>query len=616
MKKLLSLSALALAAMVASAPASAAIVVSFTPASSHINVGETVAITMSISGLDDEILSAFDINMLFDSAVVRNDWVTHNVATQWGPDSVFGLSVFGVGDTDVFDYTLDDDDTVAAMQANSFAVLTFGFTGLASGVTTIRLGDDLDFAAQLSSVVGLSCLTSTVGTACLVRRHGQLRWRWYNVPEPAGYGLAGLALLGAGFASRRRKPTLAGSPALKIQVMCEGIRYTEALGRATHAHAMPNYYPYRFKEGEPDPTGRGTATIPYLINTPDGTEIRILGNGDSPWHVEGSLEQGYRLIDDRSGRELPIVFEPLCPWQTQKTADGLPFAQAGVTTHGDMLVINVAPGCEYFLHKHDGVLDALRLLRLRRARRAHRAPGAEDRAARDPAAHARAHARGARRGDRADRDPPHLPRRWLADRLAPRGRAFPAAGALRPAGQPPRHPGGAGLGRAARRPDRAVPPRAAGRPCLLQPRDVVRAAVRRSARARRAYVGYARWIARWRRRCATGAAATCTRRWSPASSSSPTSASSGRTPRASRSRAPRTCAAAASSRSTRWSGPPAAPAARLPRPHPQLLRDPVHRLPGHPPPPRAAVSDGFMCHRCAYMQLECDLDRVAQARAA
>jgi hypothetical protein len=148
--------------------------------------------------------------------------------------------------------------------------------------------------------------------------------------------------------------TLAGSPALKVQVMCEGIRYTEALGRATQ-HAMPNYYPYRFKEGEHDPTGRGITTIPYLINTPDGTEIRILGNGDSPWHVEGDLQQGYRLIDDRSGRQVPIEFEPLCPWLTQKTADGLPYAQAGVTTHGDMLVINVAPGCEYFLHKHDGV---------------------------------------------------------------------------------------------------------------------------------------------------------------------------------------------------------------------------------------------------------------------
>jgi hypothetical protein len=148
--------------------------------------------------------------------------------------------------------------------------------------------------------------------------------------------------------------TLTGSPALKVQVMCEGIRYTESLGQAA-GHSMPNYYPYRFKPGEHDPTGKGIATIPYLINTEDGTEIRILGSGDSPWHVEGNRQQGYRLVDDRSGRTVPIEFEPLRPWMTQKTADGLPFPQAGVTTHGDMLVINVAPGCEYFLHKQDGV---------------------------------------------------------------------------------------------------------------------------------------------------------------------------------------------------------------------------------------------------------------------
>jgi hypothetical protein len=41
--------------------------------------------------------------------------------------------------------------------------------------------------------------------------------------------------------------TLTGSPALKVQVMCEGIRYTPALAAAA-AHSMPNYYPYRFKE--------------------------------------------------------------------------------------------------------------------------------------------------------------------------------------------------------------------------------------------------------------------------------------------------------------------------------------------------------------------------------
>jgi len=150
---------------------------------------------------------------------------------------------------------------------------------------------------------------------------------------------------------------LSGSPALKVQVMCEGIRYTDALGRAAE-HSMPNFYPYRFKKGEHDPTGKGIANIPFLINTRDGTEIRVLGSGDSPWHVEGDRERGYTLIDDRDGRRIPIEFEPLDPWMTTKTVDGMVLAKAGLQTHGDMLVINVAPGCEYFLHKHQG--DSMR----------------------------------------------------------------------------------------------------------------------------------------------------------------------------------------------------------------------------------------------------------------
>jgi hypothetical protein len=187
--------------------------------------------------------------------------------------------------------------------------------------------------------------------------HGPATGAWHDrftqADAPAWDAIGGRKCLGRK-KGNAEMVTLTGSPGLKVQVMCEGIRYTDALGAAT-AHSMPNYYPYRFKEGERDPTGRGIVTIPYLINTPDGTEIRILGNGDSPWHVKGSLDQGYRLIDDRSGQGVPIEFEPLRPWQQQKTTDGMPFAQAGVTTHGDMLVINVAPGCEYFLHKIEGV---------------------------------------------------------------------------------------------------------------------------------------------------------------------------------------------------------------------------------------------------------------------
>lgn len=144
------------------------------------------------------------------------------------------------------------------------------------------------------------------------------------------------------------------SPSLKVEVMCEGVRYSEALGAAT-AHSVPNYYPYRFLPGEPNPTGKDTAVIPYMMATRDETMMRVLSNGKSPWHVEGGLQQGYRLVDDRSGRQFDIEFLAANKWFGRKTQDGMPLPQAGISTHGDMLVINVAPGCEYFLHKHDGV---------------------------------------------------------------------------------------------------------------------------------------------------------------------------------------------------------------------------------------------------------------------
>lgn len=147
---------------------------------------------------------------------------------------------------------------------------------------------------------------------------------------------------------------LEGSPALKTAVMFEGIRYTDSLGAAAE-HSLPNYYPYRFKKGEHDPTGAGKANIPYLINTADGTLIRVLGNGDSSWSVAGDRERGYRLVHDEAPEQaVEIDFEPLHGWMQAQTSDGFPIARAGVSTHGDMMVINVAPGCEYFLNKVDG----------------------------------------------------------------------------------------------------------------------------------------------------------------------------------------------------------------------------------------------------------------------
>jgi len=149
--------------------------------------------------------------------------------------------------------------------------------------------------------------------------------------------------------------TLPPSARFKLEMMFHGIRYSAALGKAAE-HAFPNYYPYRFQPGEPDPTGTGKASIPYLLTLEDDTLIRIKGNGDSPWVVSGDREAGYRLCKDgEPAVPVPVQFTPLPRWMQAETSDGFPMARTGIELLGDMAVINLAPGCEYFLHKIDGV---------------------------------------------------------------------------------------------------------------------------------------------------------------------------------------------------------------------------------------------------------------------
>jgi len=231
-------------------------------------------------------------------------------------------------------------------------------------------------------------------------------------------------------------------------------------------------------------------------------------------------------------------------------ADGLPFAQAGVTTHGDMLVINVAPGCEYFLHKQDGVS-------MRCTFCAYGAPTnapctwPEDRTGRD-SADARSHARGAERRDRSDEiHHIYLVGGSLTDARKEGERFLQLARFVKQANTAAfRSPW---VRCTSRRSHRAVPRRAAGAACLLQSGDVVAGAVRqdlprqeplrrlsaldRIARDRRALLGprnvYTAMVA--------GIELEPEHGWN------------GRRPRASRCRRRRLCSRA-SSRSTRWSG--------------------------------------------------------------
>ncbi len=207
MKSYLSAAALAVAALCTSAPASAAIVLSFTPSATQISIGQTVMVDVGISGLGAEFLSGLDVNFVYSTAVLN--WVsTAFSAAQFGmifPDPIGETG--GPGDMGYDVISLEDDATLAGIQTDdAFKLFTLEFTGAADGATTLTLGGGANDRLFLGSG-GINAveLAVDVGSVCIAVGSGSCAGASQPIPEPATYGLAAIALLAAGVAGRSRR---------------------------------------------------------------------------------------------------------------------------------------------------------------------------------------------------------------------------------------------------------------------------------------------------------------------------------------------------------------------------------------------------------------------------
>lgn len=194
MKKLIASLVLVMGTILSATPASAAIVVSFSPSSQHVNVGDVVTVDVNISGLGGEILSAYDVNVLFNSTVLGGfQSISMNSAEFGGLPDLYFSGSFDTGNNGSIGGSLLLDDDLAAIQTDdTFTFLTFGFTALLDGVSSLTFGPDPDFERN---VVGRDFLTldASFGSACIAVGSGVCN----TVPEPASYSLFGLALAGA-----------------------------------------------------------------------------------------------------------------------------------------------------------------------------------------------------------------------------------------------------------------------------------------------------------------------------------------------------------------------------------------------------------------------------------
>ena len=196
-----------------SAPAHA-VLVSLSPSLQTKTVNDSFSVDVNISGLGTEIVSAFDLNIYFNPAVLTGLSYTFGGGRGGAWDDTGSQTLSGSFDLQGFSLTFDptktqqqNDDDLALLQApNSFTLATLTFQAFAAGVSQIEFGLGLNER----DVVGREALFLTglqFSNACVAANNpaGGNNVCAVSIPEPSSYGLVGLALIGLLVPSLRRR---------------------------------------------------------------------------------------------------------------------------------------------------------------------------------------------------------------------------------------------------------------------------------------------------------------------------------------------------------------------------------------------------------------------------
>jgi hypothetical protein len=178
---------LALPAALFAAPVHAA-TIGFAPASVIAAVGETFAVDVVVSDLGGEIVSAYDLDIVFDASVLSATGVAFSGALGGG---AFLDAILAPGLVDLAGVSLLSDAALLALQGGgSVTLASIGFTKTGEGSSALDFVFDAvnDVKGANGQILALAAVPGSVAP----------------IPEPSAALSFGAGLLVTGFALRRR----------------------------------------------------------------------------------------------------------------------------------------------------------------------------------------------------------------------------------------------------------------------------------------------------------------------------------------------------------------------------------------------------------------------------
>lgn len=173
-------------------PAKAAIIY-ITPVQQQANIGDTLSIDVWIDGLAGDIVSGWDLDLLYDSTILQADDLVFELANfTYDPlfDALYDYSISATSiNSFLVSFLLDDE--LAALQLEPVKLFSVNFTALTDGVSWLSFDDDPLFGLNVTGRRGESLVLDARGACVAVGQGECVR----DVPAPATVWLFSGALL-------------------------------------------------------------------------------------------------------------------------------------------------------------------------------------------------------------------------------------------------------------------------------------------------------------------------------------------------------------------------------------------------------------------------------------